>query len=329
MKRLVDCLIVICALFLFSASYAVANPRPGRTVSFNDGWRFHLGDVGSGQNLELDDSQWRLLNLPHDWSIEGEFNEKNPATPGGGALPGGIGWYRKIFSVPDNAKAKKVLVDFDGVYRNSEVWINGQYLGKRPYGYSSFQYDLTPYLHSRGRNVIAVRVDNSQQPNSRWYSGSGIYRHVRLVSTGPVHVDQWGTYVTTPTASADSARVTIRTTIRNARPADQAIALRTTMYDSAGKAVAVVSTTGRVPGDSVTELAQDLTIARPALWSLERPYLYRAVSRVVCGNGECDDYTTQFGVRSFVFRADSGFSLNGRPVKIRGVCLHHDLGALG
>ena len=300
-----------------------------QTVSFDHAWRFHLGDAAGAQELAFADSGWRTLDVPHDWSIEGEFSEQNLAGVGGGALPGGVGWYRKRFAVPAADSGKLIFVEFDGVYRNSEVWINGQYLGKRPYGYSSFRCDLTPHLHYRGRNVIAVRVDNSQQPNSRWYSGSGIYRHVRLVTTGPVHVDQWGTYVTTPTASADSARVTIRTTIRNARPAEQAIALRTTMYDSAGKAVAVVSTTGRVPGDSVTEIAQDLTIARPALWSLERPYLYRAVARVMCGNRACDAYTTPFGLRSFVFRADSGFFLNERWVKIRGVCLHHDLGALG
>ncbi|HYU28431.1 MAG TPA: beta-galactosidase GalB [Gemmatimonadales bacterium] len=300
-----------------------------QTVSFDRAWRFHLGDVAGGQELAFADSGWRTLDLPHDWSIAGEFSEQNPAGVAGGALPGGVGWYRKTFTMPAAGSGKIVFIEFDGVYRNSEVWINGQYLGKRPYGYSSFRYELTPHLRYGRRNVMAVRVDNSQQPNSRWYSGSGIYRHVRLVTTGPVHVDQWGTYVTTPTASADSARVTVRTTIRNARPVEQAIALRTTMYDSAGNAVAVVSTTGRVPGDSVAEITQDLTIARPALWSLERPYLYRAVSRVVCGNRACDDYTTQFGVRSFVFRADSGFFLNGQPVKIRGVCLHHDLGALG
>src|SRR5713226_3944737 len=300
-----------------------------QTVNFDHTWRFHLGDVAGAQNAEFADTGWRTLDVPHDWSIEGEFSEQNLAGVGGGALPGGVGWYRKRFAVPAADSGKLIFVEFDGVYRNSEVWINGQYLGKRPYGYSSFRYDLTPHLHYRGRNVLAVRVDNSQQPNSRWYSGSGIYRHVRLVTTGPVHVDQWGTYVTTPTASADSARVTIRTTIRNARRAEQAIALRTTIYDSGGKEVAVISTHGPVPGDSVTEIAQDLTIARPALWSLERPYLYRAVSRVTCGTTVCDDYTTPFGVRSFVFRADSGFFLNGRPVKIRGVCLHHDLGALG
>src|SRR5437667_1280600 len=239
MKRLVDCLIVICALFLFSTSYAVANPRPGRTVSFNDGWRFHLGDVGSGQNLELDDSQWRLLNLPHDWSIEGEFNEKNPATSGGGALPGGVGWYRKSFTLPTAAKGKLAFVDFDGVYRNSEVWINGHYLGKRPYGYISFQYDLSPYVnYGSHKNLIAVRVDNSQQPNSRWYSGSGIYRNVWLTTIDKVHVDHWGTYITTPEVSAQSAKVEIKTSVRNGSENDLPVTLTTIVVNAAGKEVA-------------------------------------------------------------------------------------------
>jgi beta-galactosidase len=301
-----------------------------QTVSFDHAWRFHLGDVAGAQQPAFDDAGWRTLDVPHDWSIEGEFSEQNPAGVAGGALPGGVGWYRKVFSIPAADRGKLVFVEFDGVYRNSEVWINGQSLGKRPYGYSSFRYELTPHLRDGSdRNVIAVRVDNSQQPNSRWYSGSGIYRHVRLVTTDPVHVDHWGTYVTTPAVTGESARVTIRTSIRNSRHVEQPIVLRTVVYDSTGKEIAAVSTAGRAPGDTVTEIAQDLTIARPGLWSLERPYLYRAVSRVMCGSRACDSYTTPFGVRSFVFKADSGFFLNGRPVKIRGVCLHHDLGALG
>ncbi len=298
--------------------------------NFDHDWRFHLGDVAGAQAPAFADSVWRTLDLPHDWSIEGEFSEQNPAGVAGGALPGGVGWYRKTFTVPAADSGKVVFVEFDGVYRNSEVWINGQYLGKRPYGYSSFRYELTPNVRfGAGRNVIAVRVDNSQQPNSRWYSGSGIYRHVRLVTTDPMHVAQWGTYVTTPVVSVDSSHVTIRTSLRNDRRVEQPIVLSTVVYDSAGREVAAVSTMGRIPGDSVAELAQDLTISRPVLWSLERPYLYRAVSRVRCGNSVCDTYTTPFGVRSFVFRVDSGFFLNGRHIKIRGVCLHHDLGALG
>ncbi len=301
-----------------------------QTQNFDHAWRFHLGDVAGAQETAFADAAWRALDLPHDWSIEGEFSEQNPAGVGGGALPGGVGWYRKTFSVPAADSGRLVFVEFDGVYRNSEVWINGQYLGKRPYGYSSFRYELTPHLrYGTERNVIAVRVDNSQQPNSRWYSGSGIYRHVRLVTTDRVHVDQWGTYITTPAVSAESSRVTILTSVRNEAQGGQPVVLRTIVYDSAGKEIAAASTPIQIPPDSVTDIAQTLTISRPILWSLERPYLYRAVSSVTCGNRACDRYTTPFGVRSFVFRADSGFVLNGRPVKIRGVCLHHDLGALG
>src|SRR5436309_12347636 len=204
-----------------------------QATSFDQGWRFHLGDVPGAQDPAFADASWRTLDLPHDWSIEGEFSEHNPAGVGGGALPGGVGWYRKTFSVPAADSGKVRFVDFDGVYRNSEVWINGQYLGKRPCGYSSFRYELTPHLRYRARNVIAVRVDNSQQPNSRWYSGSGIYRHVRLVTTGPMHVDQWGTYITTPVVSADSSHVTIRTSLRNERHGEQPVVLSTVVYDSA------------------------------------------------------------------------------------------------
>ena len=316
----------LCALLL--APWPAAAQR--RTLDFDRGWRFHLGDVSGAQEASFDDSGWRTLDVPHDWSIEGAFSDTNPAGVAGGALPGGVGWYRKTFSVSQRDAGRLVFVEFDGVYRNSEVWINGQYLGKRPYGYSSFRYELTRHLrHGRKRNVIAVRVDNSQQPNSRWYSGSGIYRHVRLVTTDPVHVDQWGTYITTPEVSRDSGAVKVRTTIRNASHSDQAIALRTVVYDAAGREVATASSDGRIPADSATEIAQDLVVRTPTLWSVEQPYLYRAVSRVMCRSRPCDEYATPFGVRTFAFDADRGFILNGKQLKIRGVCLHHDLGALG
>jgi beta-galactosidase len=315
---------------LLVAPYAAVAQRERAILPFDRAWRFHLGDLAGAQEASFDDSGWRTLDLPHDWSIEGAFSDTNPAGASGGALPGGVGWYRKTFSVAERDTGRLVFVEFDGVYRNSEVWINGQYLGKRPYGYSSFSYELTPHLrYGLARNVIAVRVDNSQQPNSRWYSGSGIYRHVRLVTTGRVHVDHWGTYVTTPEVSAGSARVTIRTAIRNPSQVDQPVTLRTVLYDVAGKEVAAVSTEARVARDSVSEIAQDLVIRHPTLWSLDRPYLYRAVSRVMCEGKPCDDYSTPFGVRTFVFDPDRGFILNGTHVKIRGVCLHHDLGALG
>src|SRR5205807_5855422 len=195
-----------------------------------------------------------------------------PAGANGGALPGGVGWYRKAFAVSQNDTGRLVFVEFDGVYRNSQVWINGQYLGKRPYGYSSFRYELTPHLrYGRERNVIAVRVDNSQQPNSRWYSGSGIYRHVRLVTTSPVHVDQWGTYVTTPAVNPDSAQVTVRTTLRNDARADQPIVLRTVIYDAAGREVATAAPEGRIAAESGAESAPELAGKSPTVRSVERP----------------------------------------------------------
>ena len=322
--------VLLLALIVAPLQAAVAQRRA--VTDFDAGWKFHLGDVTNGQEPTLPDSSWRTVDLPHDWSIEAEFSERNPAGASGGALPGGTGWYRKAFTVPRGDSGRVVFVEFDGVYRNGEVWINGQYLGKRPYGYSSFRYELTPYLnHGSARNVIAVRVDNSRQPNSRWYSGSGIYRHTRLITTDRVHVDQWGTYVTTPTVTADSARIRVRTTLRNESPTARAVALRTVVYDGANRRVAAVSSPVRLPNDSTAEVTQDLSIPRPRRWSVETPTLYRAVTRVECASPRvlCDDYTTLFGIRAFEFRADSGFFLNGRHVKIRGVCLHHDLGALG
>ena len=321
-------MVPVVALLLAVSSPVIAQSRV--TVDFDRGWRFHLGDVANGQDTTLNDASWRALDVPHDWSIEGEFSAQNPAGAGGGALPGGIGWYRKTFTVAVSDTSRRVFVEFDGVYRNSEVWLNGHYLGKRPYGYSSSSYGLTPYLRYGAQdNVIAVRVDNSQQPNSRWYSGSGIYRHTRLVTTGRVHVDHWGTYVTTPVVTVDSARVRILTTIRNESPNDSTLTVRTLVLDDAKKEIASVSSVARVPADSIIDVAQELTVRGPALWSIERPSLYQAVTQVHCGQSLCDDYTTPFGIREFAFRADSGFFLNGKHVKIRGVCLHHDLGPLG
>src|ERR1051325_5992649 len=215
MTRKLNTAIALCFL-LCVASISFANARPGKSVSFNDDWRFHLGDVANAQDAGFDDSQWRQLNLPHDWSIEGEFSENAPSGTGGGALPGGLGWYRKTFTIPATAKGKLIFIEFDGVYRNSEVWLNDHYLGKRPYGYSTFEYELTPYLnYGAQRNVIAVKVDNSQQPNSRWYSGSGIYRNVWLTTLDPVRVEHWGTYVTTPEVSDQSASVLVKTKVSN------------------------------------------------------------------------------------------------------------------
>ncbi|HMC53999.1 MAG TPA: glycoside hydrolase family 2 TIM barrel-domain containing protein, partial [Gemmatimonadaceae bacterium] len=321
--------VAVAVLWTLCAALAPLAAQERNRLDFDRGWRFHLGDVPHAQSPTFDDASWRALELPHDWSIEGQFSEKNPAGAGGGALPGGIGWYRKRFTIPKADSGRVVFVDFDGVYRNSEVWINDQYLGKRPYGYSSFRYELTPHLRYGSSNVIAVRVDNSQQPNSRWYSGSGIYRNVWLVTTDPVHVDHWGTYVTTPTVSDTGATAHIRTIVRNQVGRDRDITVRTVVYDSAGRVVATATSGARAPRDSTVEVAQNLRIPAAARWSLERPYMYRAVTSIICNSRTCDQYTTPFGVRTFTFDREKGFFLNGRHVKIRGVCLHHDLGALG
>ena len=304
------------------------NPR--RTTDFGAGWRFHLGDVDGARSAEFDDSGWRSLDLPHDWSIEGEFSEDNPATPGGGALPGGIGWYRKHFSIPNAERGRLVFIDFDGIYRNSEVWINGEYLGKRPYGYSSFRYELTPHVRfGAATNVLAVRVDNSEQPNSRWYSGSGIYRNVRLVTTDRVHVGHWGTFVTTPSIEEAAATVRIETSVVNATKEDRSVRLVTVVYAPDGNEVNRASSDLSVAAGQSGDCTQEIQVSSPRLWSIDAPELYRAVSLVDCGQELCDTYETRFGLRTFAFDRERGFFLNGRQVKLNGVCNHHDLGCLG
>jgi Beta-galactosidase/beta-glucuronidase len=300
-------LLFIAILF---AQTAVAQRQ---VINFNKDWQFILGDTSA--------NNWRTLNLPHDWSIEGTFSESHPATNQGGALPGGIGWYRKIFALP--TKGKQVRIEFDGVYQRSEVWINGQYLGKWPYGYTSFQYDITRWCKP-GANVIVVKVDNSAQPNSRWYTGSGIYRNVRLVLTGAVAVDHWGTFVTTPVINEQTATVRVQTAIRN-KGVKKKIKLVTSIVFN-GKQVATTSKSLSAADSIVT---QELTVNHPSLWSVEKPVMYQVDTRIVVNGKAVDEYTTPFGIRYFRFDAEKGFSLNGKPMKILGVCMHHDLGALG
>ncbi len=307
-------LLVICAVINFNcfAQRTVAN--------FDKGWHFNLGDAPNASQTKYNDAGWRMLDLPHDWSIEGKFSEDNPATYDGGALPGGIGWYRKTFTVPAASKDKRVYIDFDGVYQKSTVWINGHELGFRPNGYISFRYELTSYLNFGGKNTIAVKVDNSSQPNSRWYSGSGIYRNVWLETTNKIAIDHWGTYVTTPRVSNTSATVHIEVKLN--APVTK-LKLETKIFDQKGSIVKTISSTI----DSISK--QDVTLTNPQLWSVERPYIYKIVNRVFKGDKLVDEYSTSFGIRYFNFDADKGFSLNGKPLKILGVCDHHDLGSLG
>ena len=275
---------------------------------FDEGWRFILADTAKMAEAGYNDRFWRILDLPHDWAIEGDFSPSHPSGAGGGALPGGVGWYRKHFTV-DNADC--YFIEFDGVYMNATVYINGHRLGQRPYGYSSFEYDLTPYLNRGGDNVLAVRVDNSDQPNSRWYSGCGIYRHVWLTATSKVHVDHWGVYVKTSV----KGDVSIETTLAGEK---QKTTVRHTVLDAAGRVVA-----------KGTGSKARLKVSRPHLWSVADPYVYQVRTEVLVAGQVADVVTTTTGFRSFVFDAQKGFSLTGKQMKINGVCEHHDLGCLG
>ena len=326
MKKLSLCLFVL----LFAGFISAKAQSDRNRIDFDQNWAFNLGDVANAQNTDFNDSNWRKLNLPHDWSIEGKFAKENPATPEGGALPGGIGWYRKTFTLPESSKRKIISIDFDGVYQKSQVWVNGHLLGFRPNGYISFRYNLTPYLfYGSKKNVIAVKVDNSVQPNSRWYSGSGIYRNVWLVTNNKVAVDHWGTFVTTPKVSAQSATINLKTLVRNYSGKPQNAVLTTVIYDASGKIVTIKTIPGLTIKDTVKEVSQDFTINNPNLWSVDHPNLYKIVSKVTDEQSISDTYETPLGIRYFNFDPNKGFSLNGKYLKILGVCDHHDLGSLG
>ena len=274
-------------------------------VCFDSDWKFMLGDSAQMASVEYNDSHWRTLNVPHDWAIEGDFYAGNPSGAGGGALPGGIGWYRKMFDVRCQ-KDEKLFLEFDGVYMNSTVYINGQKVGFRPYGYSSFEYDITPYIHE-GKNVVAVRVDNSDQPNSRWYSGCGIYRHVWLTKTHPIHVKHWGVYVHDGKVEVDYEN-----------PTKQKVTVKNTLLDATGKTIA-------------TAKNSQLLILNSQLhkWSIETPYIYKVRTQLIANGQVVDEVETTTGFRDFKYEAKTGFWLNGKNFKINGVCEHHDFGCLG
>ena len=300
-------------------------------TNFNYQWKFFPGDDTAARQRNFNDSRWRKLDLPHDWSIEGEFSEKHPTTFHQGALPAGIGWYRKSFTLPSSLRDKKVYIIFDGIYRNSEVWINGHYLGKRANGYISFRYDITPYLkYSYEDNVIAVRVDNSLQPSSRWYTGSGIYRNVWLETTNRIAISDHGLFVTTPQVSKSKATVNIRAAINNesGRKKD-GMSIHSFVYDNSGKLVTDRKLAFQFGEEGMAGPSQNLVIDRPQLWSVQSPSLYRLVTKIYEKKKLVDEVETIFGIRYFSFDPQKGFSLNGQPLKILGVCNHHDLGALG
>ncbi len=326
--KLLSAAIILFALSLTPKVEAQNSTQSRQRLSFDFDWKFQLGDQKDAENISYDDSKWRTLDLPHDWSIEGTYSKDEPTGGSGGYLPTGIGWYRHHFQVSKNDLSKNISVEFDGVYMNSDVWINGHHLGNYPYGYSSFYYDLTPYL-SVGQNIIAVRVDNSLQPNTRWYTGSGIYRHVWLVKTNPLHISHWGVYVTTPEVSKDSAKVSVNTLIESPTQNKNDLILKAALTDNNGKEIAKVETPISIKHGEKKTVNQELKIVSPKLWSIESPTLYKLHTVIVEGKKNIDEVVTTVGIRSIVYDVDKGFLLNGEHVKMNGVCLHHDGGSVG
>lgn len=324
MKRIFD--IIFCCILIAGCSSSSVSPR--ERMDFNGDWTFNLGDVPEASDPEFDDSGWRKLDLPHDWAVEGDFSQDAPSGTGGGALPGGTGWYRKTFFVPEEQSDMLWRLDFDGVYMNAEVFVNGQSLGVRPYGYISFGYDISPLLRWGEKNVVAVRVDNSDQPNSRWYSGCGIYRNVWMTRTGRVRVAPNGTYVVPCAETHDTGRFLVHTDIMTEDDESEQVLLRQIVIDASGKEVGRVEDVVSVDGSS--DLEQEIEVPAPHLWSVDNPYLYTVVTEIESLEGILlDRYETRSGIRYFMFSPEEGFSLNGVPMKINGVCLHHDFGCLG
>ncbi|MBC7721564.1 MAG: DUF4982 domain-containing protein [Pedobacter sp.] len=303
-----------------------------RTItSFDANWKFIKEDAKGAEKSDFNDAAWRSLNVPHDWMIEGPYDRNNPTGRGGGYLPSGIGWYRKTFTVDDVDAKKLVSIEFDGVMANSEVYLNGKLLGKRPYGYISFGYDISKFLNfGKGKiNIIAVRADNSVQPASRYYTGAGIYRHVRLVTTNPVHIEKWGVFVTTQKVESTKATIKVISKVINESKAAADYAVQTTISDAANKTVVITVKKLKVDAGKSADLSQEIEVLNPKLWNLESPYLYTVSTKVLLNDKVVDDAINTFGIREAKFEAATGFWLNGKNIKMKGVCLHHDGGAVG
>ncbi|MBQ5581906.1 MAG: DUF4982 domain-containing protein [Bacteroidales bacterium] len=314
MKRL----LILVAILLASCSLASAQQSRNIT-NFDKDWEFSLGE---------EKKSWRKLDLPHDWSIEGENLESNPGAGKVGYFPSGTGWYRKTFDVKGYSRDKLYSIEFDGIYMNSTVWVNGTCLGTWPYGYSSFSYDLTPVLKAKG-NVITVHVDNSKQPNSRWYTGSGIYRHVRLVATDKTHFKKWGVFHYTKSLVEGTATVKVESEIVNKAKSQLNAIVRQTIIDKEGNEVASSdSVVSLIAGDQL-KLNQELSVADAKLWDTENPYLYTLRSQIIVAGKEKDKVESSLGIRTIEYDIDKGFLLNGKQVKMKGVNLHHDGGAVG
>lgn len=320
---------ILTFLTFFSFSMIAQN---GRTVvSMDNDWRFQIGTFEESIDPSFDDSEWRELDIPHDWSIEGKYNKYNKTGRGGGYLPAGDGWYRKTFSVSEAEKSNKIFIEFDGIMANSEVYINGHLLGKWPYGYTSLNYEMTDHINfgDDAKNVLTVRANNINQPSSRWYTGAGIYRHARMVIKHPTHVAHWGVFVTTPEVSTSKAIVSANIQIDNTSDADKNIMIQSVVVDKNGKEIKSGSVSKRVQGGASITFDQKINVSKPFLWGPETPDMYKLVTKVYEGKKVIDEQITDFGIRSIRYDAAKGFFLNEKPMKMYGACLHHDGGGVG
>ena len=311
-------------------------PNRVRTIqSFNDDWLFNYGDAAGADGATFADTAWRRLSVPHDWAIEGPnppadpFSQNAPSTGRGGYLPSGIGWYRKHFTLAQSLSDSRVFIEFDGVMANSTVYVNGTQIGNQPCGYTSFRYDITASVKfGTTDNVIAVKTDTSLQPSSRFYAGAGIYRHVRLIATNPVHIDQWATYVNTPAPTTTAATVKVTTTVVNSGSAAASVSLQGIVSDPSGKALAPVSAAAQnIAAGASANFAFDVPVSNPLLWDLTTPNMYQLVTDVQVGGATVDDDVTPFGIREIKFNA--GMTINGKGVKFQGAALHQDYHGLG
>lgn len=326
-SRFIINILIIIVLMLSSNYLHSSENKEGRIVqNFNFGWKFSRNQVDDAYKINYSDSSWQDIDLPHDWSIYGPFDAKWAS--GTGYLPGGIGWYRKTFTIPATGRDKKVYINFDGIYDNSEVWINGTFLGKRPNGYISFKYDLSPYLNFSGKNVIAVRVDHSKYADSRWYTGSGIYRNVKLITISQIHVSQWGVYVNTPLVTPQKASLSIQVSLVNEYDNNADISLEHYFIFGTDTIMATRQNI-LIPAKKDSAVITDLEIKNPKLWDVDQPNLYKLLTIIKKDGKILDNVITRTGFRDIRFDPDKGFFLNGKNLKIKGVCLHHDAGCLG
>ena len=317
---------ILLPVFLFSCLSAFSQISFGDSKKINDDWKFNLQDTPDAQKQAYDDSKWQSVNVPHDWSVKGQLSPTLASCTG--FLPGGIGWYRKSVTIPQSKTGEKVYLYFEGVYNRSEVFINGHSLGKRPNGYISFAYDATPYVKYGGENTISVRVDHSQSADSRWYTGSGIYRDVWLVYSNPVHIAQWGVYAY-PEVKKGTGTLNVEVEVENGSAGKSSLTVVNELISKDGKSVGKSSSKVEVAANKSGKISTKINVKNPQLWDLENPNLYKLKTTVFRDGKQIDETVTKTGFRDFKFDPNNGFALNGKWMKMKGVCLHHDAGVLG